>query len=191
MEWRGKTCTGLLWRFFFLIFVNVLYCCNHYLHTPRLIPIGVIPWFQLDALPFYTHVTPLFLLFTVHECAIREHEGLGEAQTRDEGRDYKVPEWIHLYKVQHSHSLFIWHEVAVSVTQMASETKLWIVFVAMLNIMLFFYSKINCWEVSQVPWDLILVHVLLCCQVSYGSRLMLVFTLCKLSFWHTIPKLRT
>lgn len=139
----GMTGKNLHWSslaFVFLIFVNVLYCCNHYLHTPRLIPIGVIPY---DSIWMHCHSAPtsppLFLLFTVHECAIGEREGLGEAQSRDEGRDYKVPEWIHLYKVQHSHSLFIWHEVAVSVTQMASETKLWIVFVAMLNIMLFFF----------------------------------------------------
>lgn len=184
VEWRGKTCTGLLWRFFFLIFVNVLYCCNHYLHTRRLIPIGVIPY---DSNWMHCHSTPTSP--PSFYCSLCMNVPLGN--TRGLERHYKVPEWIHLYKVQHSHSLFIWHEVAVSVTQMASETKLWIVFVAMLNIMLFFYSKINCWEVSQVPWDLILVHVLLCCQVSYGSRLMLVFTLCKLSFWHTIPKLRT
>lgn len=41
--------------FFFLIFVNVLYCCNHYLHTPRLIPIGVIPY---DSNWMHCHSTP-------------------------------------------------------------------------------------------------------------------------------------
>lgn len=188
---KGKNLHWSSLAFFFLIFVNVLYCCNHYLHTPRLIPIGVIPY---DSNWMHCHSTPTSP--PSFYCSLCMNVPLGNTR----GLERHRPEMRGVTTRCLSGSIFTKYSILIRflfdtrwpcLWHKWLQRQNWIVFVAMLNIMLFFYSKINCWEVSQVPWDLILVHVLLCCQVSYGSRLMLVFTLCKLSFWHTIPKLRT